>query len=123
MLEGASIEREDTYNMTLSDNRKTFREALQQRLRGGVAVDELTCGIYATDASLYEITPLGVVLPRDVDDVVATVRECRSRGISLVARGAGTGLTGGAVGPGVQLDLSRFLNRIGPIDPDARTVA
>ncbi len=101
-------------------------EALVQRLRGRtsgeVRFDDLSRTIYATDASIYEITPLGVVLPRTIDDVVAVVEECRAAGVSIVPRGAGTGLTGGAVGPGVQLDLSRYLNRIGRLDVAARTI-
>jgi len=78
--------------------------------------------MYATDASIYEIIPAGVVLPWSIEDVVATIDACREANVSIVARGAGTGLTGAAVGPGVQLDLSRYLNRIGSLDADRRTV-
>jgi len=96
--------------------------ALRERLTGEVRFDALSRTIYATDASIYEITPLGVVLPKDAEDVAATVRECRRFGTHVVPRGAGTGLTGGAVGSGVQIDLSRFMNRIGHLRIDARTV-
>ena len=97
-------------------------ERLSSRLRGEVRFDRLARTIYATDASIYEIVPIGVAMPRDVDDVVTAVNECRRAGISIIARGAGTGLTGGAVGPGLQLDLSKHMNRIGRVDLDARTV-
>ena len=98
-------------------------ETLRGRIKGEVRFDALSRTIYATDAGIYEITPLGVVLPKDVDDVVATIEECRKLGISVIPRGAATGLTGGTVGPGVQLDLSRYMNRIGALDINARTVA
>jgi len=95
---------------------------LRGAIRGEVRFDRLTRAIYATDASLYQIFPLGVVLPRCIDDVVATVNLCRERGLSIVPRGAGTGIAGGAVGRGVQIDFSKYLNRISAIDPQSRTV-
>ena len=97
---------------------KTLRAAIT----GEVRFDDLTRTIYATDASIYEIIPRGVVFPRGVADVVATVKACRDGGVALVPRGAGTGLTGGAIGTGVALDLSRYLDRIGSLDVEARTV-
>ncbi len=95
---------------------------LRSAVEGEVRFDRLSRALYATDASIYEIAPLGIVLPKSVEDIVAVVQECRAAGVSVIARGAGTGLTGGAVGPGVQLDLSRHMNRIGPLDLVARTV-
>ncbi|UCC31468.1 MAG: FAD-binding protein [Phycisphaerales bacterium] len=97
-------------------------ETLRGRIKGDVRFDALSRTIYATDASIYEITPLGVVLPKDADDVVSAVNECRKLGISVIPRGAATGLTGGTVGPGLQLDLSRYMDRIGPLDLSARTI-
>ncbi|MFQ5589765.1 MAG: FAD-binding and (Fe-S)-binding domain-containing protein [Phycisphaerae bacterium] len=96
---------------------------LAETIAGEVRFDALSRTIYATDASLYEIIPLGVVLPKTVDDVIATVRECRAAGASIIPRGAGTGLTGGAVGPGVQIDLSRHLTGIGTLNLDQRTIS
>jgi len=97
-------------------------EELQRRVRGEVRFDRLARTLYATDASIYEIIPAGVVCPQDVDDVVATLKACAAHGESLIARGAGTGLTGGAVGHGVQLDLARFMRRIGVVDAARQTV-
>lgn len=99
-----------------------LEQTLKGSIRGDVRFDRLSRAIYATDASIYEIVPLGVVLPRDAADVVATVHACREAGVPIVARGAGTGLAGGAVGPGLQLDLSRYMNAIRDFDPVARTV-
>ncbi len=110
----------------VEDRSPSFAPALARRLgetiAGEVRFDALSRTIYATDAGLYEIVPMGVVLPETVNDVVTTVKECREAGVSIVARGAGTGLTGGAVGPGVQIDLSRYMNRIGALDLDKRTI-
>jgi FAD/FMN-containing dehydrogenase/Fe-S oxidoreductase len=97
-------------------------ESLRARISGDVRFDALARTLYATDASIYEILPLGVVLPKSIDDVIATLRECRAHGAALVARGGGTGLSGGAIGPGVQLDCSRHLNRIGSLNIEARSV-
>lgn len=97
-------------------------EHLRQRVRGDVRFDRLSRAIYASDASIYEIVPLGAVLPRDAEDVALVVRTCGELGASVIARGAGTGLTGGAVGAGVQLDLSRYMNGIGALDVERRTI-
>ncbi|KPN19382.1 FAD-binding and (Fe-S)-binding domain-containing protein [Arthrobacter sp. Edens01] len=78
---------------------------------------------YSFDASNYRVPPLAVVFPRSVDDVVAVLKVCRETGTPLISRGGGTSMAGNAVGPGVVLDFSRYLNRIGTVDEDARTVA
>ncbi|HEX5114099.1 MAG TPA: FAD-binding and (Fe-S)-binding domain-containing protein [Pseudonocardiaceae bacterium] len=78
---------------------------------------------YSTDASLYRVVPTAVVFPRSTDDVEATLGVCRSLGVPLTARGAGTSIAGNAVGTGVVLDFSRHLNRIEHLDPDARTAS
>ncbi len=96
--------------------------ALRAGVRGEVCFDALSRAIHATDASIYEIVPLGVVQPEGADDVVAAVRACRDAKTPIVARGAGTGLTGGAIGSGVVLDLSHHMHRIGEVDVEARTV-
>lgn len=85
---------------------------IQEAIDGEVRFDDLSRTLYATDASIYEIVPAGVVLPRNVKDVVETIRCCREASVPVVARGGGTGLTGGAVGWGVQLDFSRYMDRI-----------
>ena len=104
------------------DDEPALARRLRSAVQGEVRFDRLSRTLYSTDASIYEITPLGAVLPKNVADIVAVVNECRTAGVSIVARGAGTGLAGGAVGPGVQLDLSRYMNRIGQVDLEARTV-
>ncbi|MGH3318831.1 MAG: FAD-binding and (Fe-S)-binding domain-containing protein [Streptosporangiaceae bacterium] len=98
--------------------------SLERRLRatvdGDVAFDAGARGLYAQDASNYRHVPLGVVLPRSADDVVATVAACRDHGVPLVSRGGGTSIAGNSTGDGVVLDASRHFNRILEIDPDRR---
>jgi FAD/FMN-containing dehydrogenase/Fe-S oxidoreductase len=92
--------------------------------RAGVAdVDDsgLARALYSTDASLYRVLPRAVVRPRHVDEIVATLEVCRTLGVPLTARGAGTSIAGNAVGTGVVLDTSRHLTRIGDIDAAAGT--
>ena len=68
--------------------------------------------LYASDASIYEVRPLGVVRPRNVDDVVATVHYAAEHGISLHPRGSGSGLAGESLGRGLIVDFSCYFRRI-----------
>jgi FAD/FMN-containing dehydrogenase/Fe-S oxidoreductase len=77
---------------------------------------------YSTDASLYRVVPTAVAFPRSADEIGAALDACRDLGVPLVMRGAGTSIAGNAVGTGLVLDTSRHLRRIGPVDPDDRTV-
>ncbi|MFD2395924.1 FAD-binding oxidoreductase [Prauserella oleivorans] len=98
---------------------------LERRLTADVAgevrFDDYTRHLFSRDASMYSITPLGVVFPRDEDDVAAAVAAAREHGVPVVPRGAGTSLAGQTVGPGLVLDFSRHLNRILELDPGSRT--
>jgi FAD/FMN-containing dehydrogenase/Fe-S oxidoreductase len=93
---------------------------IRRSIAGEVRSDRLSRAIYATDASFYQIVPDAVVLPKTAADVAAAVRACAKHGVLLTARGAGTGLTGGAVNRGLILDCSRYLNRIVEVDPERR---
>jgi FAD/FMN-containing dehydrogenase len=85
-----------------------------------VRFDRGSRALYATDASNYRQVPIGVVLPRDTDDVLAAVEACRRHGAPLLGRGAGTSLAGQACNVAVVLDFTRHLNRILEIDPERR---
>ncbi len=85
---------------------------LRRQLRGDVEFDSFTRHLYATDAGLYQITPIGVVSPRDTEDLLALVAYATENGVPLVPRGAGSGLAGAAVGPGLQVDFTRHMNKI-----------
>jgi FAD/FMN-containing dehydrogenase/Fe-S oxidoreductase len=99
--------------------RERIRDDLKGILRGDCLFDDLTCALYSTDASIFQVPPLGVVAPRDEADVQALVRYALEHGIALVARGAGTGLAGESLGPGVIVDLSRHFRSILDIGPDS----
>lgn len=81
----------------------------------------LARSLYSSDASLYRVAPQVVVRPQTADDVLATLTVCREQGIPLTSRGAGTSIAGNAVGPGVVLDFSKYMNVIHDINPEART--
>ena len=94
---------------------------LRANVDGPVRFDALTRGLYATDASIYQIAPLGVVLPRTLDDVDAVMAVAREEGVPVLPRGAGTSQCGQTVGRAVVIDTSRYLNRVLEIDREART--
>ena len=100
-------------------------DLLQRDLRavldGEVRFDAASRALYATDASVYQIEPRGVVVPRSPDDVVRTVAVAARHGVSLTPRGGGTSQAGQAIGAGLVLDTSKYLNRVLAIDPEART--
>ncbi|HEV2780055.1 MAG TPA: FAD-linked oxidase C-terminal domain-containing protein [Actinophytocola sp.] len=94
---------------------------LRRDLSGEVAFDDYTRHLFARDASMYAITPVGVVFPRDADDVVAAVAAAGEHGVPIIPRGAGTSLAGQTVGAGLVIDMSRHMHRILELDPEART--
>ena len=83
-----------------------FFEPLRARLKGELRADPYSRSLYATDASIYEIEPLAVASPRDEADVVACVKFCAEHNVSVIVRGAGTGLAGEALGRALILDCS-----------------
>ncbi|MFI0981324.1 FAD-binding and (Fe-S)-binding domain-containing protein [Streptomyces sp. NPDC021093] len=107
--------------MTTTDARHSLEQKLRADLDGEIRCDEYTRHLYSRDASMYAITPLGVVFPRHADDVRATVAAAAEHGVPLVPRGAGTSLAGQTIGPGLVLDFSRHMNRILELDPATRT--
>jgi FAD/FMN-containing dehydrogenase/Fe-S oxidoreductase len=89
-----------------------LRRDLEQRISGEIRFDTVSRALYSTDASVYQIEPLGIVVPRTRDDVVRTVEIAARHGVSITARGGGTSQAGQAIGAGLQLDTSKYLNRI-----------
>jgi FAD/FMN-containing dehydrogenase/Fe-S oxidoreductase len=81
-------------------------------ISGEVRFDRLSRAIYSTDASVYQIVPVGVVFPKNAADIVATVKTCALFRVPLTARGGGTSQAGQCIGPGVILDCSRHFNRV-----------
>ncbi len=97
-------------------------EALRAEISGEVRFDRGTRALYATDGSNYRQVPIGVVLPRNADDVLAAVALCREFGAPLLCRGGGTSLAGQCCNVAVILDFSKYMARILEIDP-ARRIA
>src|SRR5262245_19816490 len=99
-----------------------LRAALAEAVEGEVRFDRLSRALYSTDASVYQIVPLGVVIPKTEADVIATVKVCARFRTPLTARGGGTSQAGQAIGAGVQLDCSKFFNRILEVNATERWV-
>jgi len=97
-------------------------QALRGQIAGDVRFDEMTRGLYSTDASIYQIAPVGVVFPKGRDDVLAAVNIARQRGLPVLPRGSGTSLSGQTVAAALVLDFSRYMNRVLEIDLERRLV-
>ncbi|MBM3226302.1 MAG: FAD-binding protein, partial [Candidatus Tectomicrobia bacterium] len=85
---------------------------LQKRIAGDVRFDTYSRMLYSTDASIYQIEPIGVVLPRHAEDVVATVELARQHGVPVLPRGGGTGLAGQTIGKAIIMDMSNYMHQI-----------
>ena len=102
----------------MDPDQQRIEEDLRGLVQGDVRCDDVFTQLYATDASIYELRPLGVVRPRTADDVVAIVRYAAENHLPIHARGAGTGLAGESVGRGLVVDFSRYFRRIVADDED-----
>jgi FAD/FMN-containing dehydrogenase/Fe-S oxidoreductase len=100
---------------------RALHRALADQLDGEVAFDDYTRHLYSRDASMYSITPVGVVSPRHADDVVAALAVATEHGVPVLARGAATSLAGQTVGEALILDCSRHMSAIRSLDPETRT--
>ncbi len=99
-----------------------LEQKLRATIRGEVRFDAGSRALYATDASNYRHIPIGLVVPLDEADVIATVAICRSFNAPILSRGAGTSLAGQGCNAAVILDFSKYMNKMGPVDPASRTV-
>lgn len=93
-----------------------LKRDLEKHLQGEVRFDEIIRKIYSIDASIYEVAPVGVVYPKTPEEVILAVKIANSYGVSVIARGAATGITGGCLGKGLIIDTSRYLDTIHKID-------
>src|SRR5438270_7397094 len=101
--------------------RDALIRALRRHLAGEVRFDDTSRRIYSTDASIYQVMPLGVVIPRTTDDLVAAMQIAVELEIPIVPRGGGTSLSGQSIGPGLVIDCSKYLNAILDIDADGKS--
>ncbi|MFM7207740.1 MAG: FAD-binding and (Fe-S)-binding domain-containing protein [Planctomycetaceae bacterium] len=102
----------------MDQQRRRIEEDLRGVVSGDVICDDVGRSLYATDGSLFEVWPAAVVRPRTAEDVAATVRWAADSGVPVHARGAGSSLAGGPLGPGVVLDCSRHMRRVLETGPD-----
>ena len=89
-----------------------LRRALETHVAGEIRFDKVSRALYSTDASIYQLQPIGVVVPRTKDDLVAVVELCGRFHCPLTMRGGGTSQAGQAIGRGLIVDTSRYLNRL-----------
>jgi FAD/FMN-containing dehydrogenase/Fe-S oxidoreductase len=97
-----------------------LERTLRKRIRGEVRFDSGSRALYSTDASNYRQVPIGVVLPKDADDVVETVDVARRFGAPILGRGGGTSLAGQCCNISVVLDMSKYMHRVLELDPKRR---
>ncbi|MEM5292120.1 FAD-binding and (Fe-S)-binding domain-containing protein [Paraburkholderia sabiae] len=94
---------------------------LRRSIRGEVRFDSSSKALYASDASNYRQIPLGVVVPADVNDLVAALGACRRKDVPFLTRGGGTSQNGQCVNVAVVADASKYVNRVVSVDPESRT--
>ena len=109
------------YDRPVVEKYASLATSLEKHVRGEVAFDEYAQVLYATDGSIYQARPAGVVHPRDVEDVRAAVRAASEFDVPVLPRGAGSSLAGQAVGPGcIVLDFTTYMNEVVSVDPEGR---
>ena len=97
-----------------------LRTDLQARLAGEVRFDAVSRALYSTDASVYQIEPTGVAIVRSREDVLAALECARAHGCPITARGGGTSQAGQAIGSGLQIDTSKYFNRVLEVNVEER---
>ena len=96
----------------MTQKNSAFVEALKRDIKGDVYHDPVVLGMYATDASIYQIMPVAVVCPRDEEDVIACVKIANTFHVPILARGGGTSLAGQTVAEAIVIDFSKYMNSI-----------
>src|ERR1700740_2327835 len=93
---------------------------LQKAIRGEVRFDDGSWSLYSTDSSNYRQAPIGVVIPRDKEDVEITVAFCRKHGVPITGRGGGTSLAGQCCNVSVIIDFSKYMHHLVELDPERK---
>jgi len=97
-----------------------LEQELKKTVSGEVRFDQYSRALYSTDASIYQIEPLGVVLPRNKEDVIATVELAHRYGVPILPRGGGTSLAGQTVGRAIVIDMSKYMNDLLEVNTEER---
>ena len=100
----------------------TLQAELRRRISGEVRFDKISRALYSTDASVYQIEPVGAVIPRTRDDIIEAVAVCRRFKHPVTMRGGGTSQAGQAIGEGLQIDISKYYNRVLEVNAAERWV-
>ncbi|HET9743470.1 MAG TPA: FAD-linked oxidase C-terminal domain-containing protein [Terriglobales bacterium] len=103
-----------------SKEAKAIETELSKKISGEVRFDLGSRALYAADLSIYRQVPIGVVIPREIDDVFETIEACRKRGVPILGRGCGTSLSGQTCNVAVIIDFSKHLNKLLELDPYRR---
>jgi FAD/FMN-containing dehydrogenase/Fe-S oxidoreductase len=101
---------------------QAIAERLVKETAGEILFDKFSRGRYSTDASIYQVEPVGVFVPRSEDDIASAIRIAREAGVPILARGAGTSQCGQTVGEALVIDNSKYLNQVIDFNRDAMTV-
>ena len=102
----------------MTDSKIEIFNNLQQKISGDVYWDPIRVYMLSTDASIYRREPAAVAYPRSAEDVIRTVEFASARGLPIHSRGAGSGLCGSAIGTGLVIDFTRYMNRLIILDTD-----
>ena len=103
-----------------ASDREELRRELASRISGEVRFDALSRALYSTDASVYQIAPLGVVVPKNREDILRALEICRRFRCPITMRGGGTSQAGQAIGEGLQIDTSKYYNRVLEVNAEQR---
>ncbi|MFZ9151743.1 MAG: FAD-binding oxidoreductase, partial [Burkholderiales bacterium] len=109
------------HRLPVTADTEALARQLTQRISGEVRFDAGARATYSADASNYRQIPIGVVIPRSIEDIVATLDICREHGVPILPRGGGTSQNGQCVNVAVVIDTTKYLNQVLSVDPVSRT--
>lgn len=119
---GGRIDSQNVHLRAAQETARVLQAELSARVAGEVRFDTSARMLYSTDASNYQIEPIGVVLPKTMDDAQAAVELASSHGVPILPRGGGSSLAGQCVGAALVIDFSKYLSKIIEIDVEAKRV-
>lgn len=102
----------------MQNSEPALEQLLTKEIEGEVRFDPYSKALYSTDASLYQIDPIGVIVPKHKQDVIRTIQIASERRLPILPRGGGTSLAGQSVGEAIVLDMSKFMNAIIEVNVD-----
>ncbi|MFN9751092.1 MAG: FAD-binding and (Fe-S)-binding domain-containing protein [Planctomycetota bacterium] len=115
---GDLLQSDSATGTLMSQTQATIWDQPRRLIQGEILTVDSMRGAYATDASVYQEFPRAVALPKSAEDVELLIEFCRREGVCVIGRGGGTSLSGQAIGPGLVIDYSRYLNRVLSLDPE-----